>query len=274
MNILVTLDAGYLPQLRVMLCSLLINNPNQHFDIYIAHSSLLSHHFSQLETEMASRISSFHDRCRFLPIQVDSSILNDAPITTRYPQEMYYRIFAAQYLPGHLDQILYLDPDIVIIGSLRELYEKKLGSNLFAAATHVRKNLQKLNQHRLDMLPNAPYINSGVMLMNLKLLRQVQSLQEVMKYIKTHKTSLFLPDQDIISALYGDKIFLLDTVKYNLSERYFNFYRLRPENISKKLTIDWVRKNAVIIHFCGRNKPWKPSYLGSFDQFYHEYANM
>ncbi|MBB6215868.1 lipopolysaccharide biosynthesis glycosyltransferase [Anaerosolibacter carboniphilus] len=40
MNILVTLNSNYIKPLRVMLNSLLVNNPEESFDIYIMHSSL------------------------------------------------------------------------------------------------------------------------------------------------------------------------------------------------------------------------------------------
>ena len=31
-----------------------------------------------------------------------------------------------------------------------------------------------------------------------------------------------------------------------------------------------MRQNTVIIHYCGRNKPWKPGYVGILDVFYRE----
>jgi lipopolysaccharide biosynthesis glycosyltransferase len=38
----------------------------------------------------------------------------------------------------------------------------------------------------------------------------------------------------------------------------------------KTLTLDWVRKHSVIIHYCGRNKPWKENYMGVLNVFYNE----
>ena len=52
---------------------------------------------------------------------------------------MYYRLLAAQFLPDHLHRILYLDPDILVINSLRPLWETDLKGNLFAAAAHTGK---------------------------------------------------------------------------------------------------------------------------------------
>ena len=37
---------------------------------------------------------------------------------------------------------------------------------------------------------------------------------------------------------------------------------------------DYAWENSRIIHYCGRNKPWKDNYLGQLDQFYHTYAQM
>ena len=47
-----------------------------------------------------------------------------------------------------------------------------------------------------------------------------------------------------------------------------NFYNMR--NPKNKLTLESIRKNTVIIHYCGRNKPWKDNYLGQLDCFYEE----
>ena len=38
------------------------------------------------------------------------------------------------------------------------------------------------------------------------------------------------------------------------------------------MSIDWVRGNSNIIHYCGRNKPWKQGYIGKLDVFWNETA--
>ena len=139
----------------------------------------------------------------------------------------------------------------------------------FAAASHTGPFLRKFNELRLDMDDESPYINSGVMLMNLKHLREEQNYEDVFDFIEKRKSFLMLPDQDIISSLYGSKIFALDTFRYNMTERLY----LQHAPFEKDLDIDWVRKNSVIIHYCGRNKPWKPNYRGQLDVFYNETVN-
>lgn len=259
MNLLVTLDENYIPYLNVMLYSLLESNPDSEFDVYLLHSSIRKD--ALLETEQMLK-----KRGRLIPVKAKEIGLMDAPTTARYPQEIYYRIFAAKYLPENLDRVLYLDPDIIVNGSIRELYELPLEEYYFAAATHNKAFLRKVNGLRLDMDPEGLYINSGVMLMNLERLRAEQDYREVFDFIGRKKNVLVLPDQDIISGLYGDKIYGLDTFRYNMTEKLYQFHG----NIEKEIDLGWVRKNSVIIHYCGRNKPWKENYMGQLDVFYKE----
>jgi len=35
-----------------------------------------------------------------------------------------------------------------------------------------------------------------------------------------------------------------------------------------RLNLDWVYRNSVIIHYRGRNKPWKENYVGQLDVSY------
>lgn len=36
------------------------------------------------------------------------------------------------------------------------------------------------------------------------------------------------------------------------------------------ISLDWIRQNTVIVHYYGKNKPWKKDYKGFLDVFYHE----
>ncbi len=110
--------------------------------------------------------------------------------------------------------------------------------------------------------------------MNLKLLREKQDIDSALEYIEKNKNRLLLPDQDVLSGLYGGKTKTVESIIYNLSERYLKLYNISLKNLDKRIDIDWVRKNTVIIHYCGRNKPWKDNYIGELDIFYKEYAQM
>ncbi len=118
----------------------------------------------------------------------------------------------------------------------------------------------------LDQAPTTSRYPKEIMLMNLAILRREQNFEDVFRFIEKRKNFLVLPDQDIISGLYGSKIYALDTFRYNMTERLYQMHA----PFEKGLDIEWVRKNSVIIHYCGRNKPWKENYVGQLDVFYKE----
>ena len=241
-----------------MLSSLQRKNSQTALDIYVLHSCLTEESFAALRSILNPEFCNLH------PIRVNDKLLSFAPTTDRYPKEMYYRIFAARYLPTEIDRVLYLDPDIVVNGNLQELYDTPLNGYLFAAATHVREIMRKINVLRLGMHEDGTYINSGVLLMNLKLLREEQDYQKVFKYIKKYKNKLTLPDQDVLSGLYSNRVLPIDACRYNMTERLFTLYF----SSAAWRDIHWVRANSAIIHYCGRNKPWKENYIGKLDVFY------
>lgn len=255
-NILVTLDKNYIKQLNVMLASLLFSNLNVRFKVYWLHNSIN-------ECCVVDTRKILGCRGELVLISVYEAELEKAPISARYPHEMYYRIFAAKYLPKDIEKILYLDPDIIINGSIEELYNISLENYFYAAASHTGKFLTNLNSYRLDMEDDSPYINSGVMLMNLKKLREEQDFEKVFEYIEKKNKMLILPDQDIISSLYGSKIYVLDSFRYNMTERLFQLY-----GMEKGITLNWIKENSVVIHYCGKNKPWKENYRGQLGDFY------
>ena len=246
-----------------MLVSLLKSNPDCLFDVYLLNTSVTFD-----DTALTRRLLS---PCgNLILVNADDIKLEGAPTTSRYPKEIYYRIFAARYLPKSLDRVLYLDPDLIVNGSVKELYSTNLDNYFFAAASHTGSFLTTFNSLRLDMDENSPYINSGVMLMNLERLRREQNYEEVFDFIEKRKKLLLLPDQDIISSLYGSKIYALDTFRYNMTERLYKLH----SPFEKELDLDWVRSNSVIIHYCGKNKPWKDNYFGELNVFYNEAAAL
>ena len=135
MNLLMTLDRNYVPQLNVMLFSALHSDSAAHFDVYLLHDE------GQSEEDVAGTRVLLGQRGELHLIRVNEDGLADAPTSDRYPKAIYYRIFAAKYLPDTLERVLYLDPDIVVRQSLRELYE--MAYSLPSIAAYLYKSTTK-----------------------------------------------------------------------------------------------------------------------------------
>ena len=59
-------------------------------------------------------------------------------------------------------------------------------------------------------------------------------------------------------------------MRYNLNDRVLNLYNMDPLN--RPVDLAWVRENAVILHYFGKNKPWKEGYIGILGGLYWEAA--
>ncbi len=266
MNILATLDRNYLEPFMVLLCSLLMNHPEDRFCVY-----LISSDVTQDELAGAYRMCArFGSELHLIAIDEDS--FEQAPTLRYYSKAMYYRLLAAQLLPDHLDRILYLDPDILVIGSLRELYDMDMGENLYAAAMHEGLiNLSgPVNQLRLQS-ETRQYYNSGVLLMNLSQIRTRVKEEEIFAYVEGNKNLLILPDQDVLNGLYGKWIAPLDECRYNYDARKYSDYLLMTHG---ELDTRRVMENTAILHFCGKQKPWKEGYRGRFASLYMHYMQL
>lgn len=264
MNILVTIDSNYIHPLKVMLKSLFLNNPNADITIYLMHAKLKAEEIEDLEQYIN------HHGGRLEAVTITDEAFAGAPLLSYYPKEMYFRLLAYKFLP-HLDRILYLDPDILIINPLQELYDLDLDGYLFAAAFRNRISTTEVNKIRLRPYYIEHYYNSGVLLMNLALQRKIINEADIYDFVEKFRRKLILPDQDILNALYGMKIKPLDETIYNYDVRKYRLYK----NASKGLCdMDYILRKNCILHFCGKKKPWKPDYEGRFHALYKHYERQ
>lgn len=260
MDLLFAINRGYTGPFVRCVTSILQNGGFSHYAVHILHSDLTPEDQTALRAALGPRV-----RCAFYP--VDPALFDGFPETKRYPRQIYYRLAAPLLLPETLDRALYLDADTIVINSLEPLSREDFGGSYFMACTHTRKVLSRFNQARLGVGRDVPYINTGVMVYNLPALRRHLRLEDIRRWAEAGRP-LLLPDQDILTALYGDKVKLLDDLIYNLSDRILAFHNADPR--LSPIDLDWVRRNTVVIHYCGRKKPWSGDYSGVLDLFYWE----
>ena len=265
MNLLVTLDSKYIKPLKVMLASLFINNQSEKFDIYLLHSRIKDEEIADIECFV------YGYGQKLFVIKIDNGYFENAPVVFHYTKEMYYRLLAYKFLPANLDRILYLDPDILVINPVRRLYGTELEGYLYAAAHHSVLPAKKLNSIRLYPYKISEYFNSGVLLMNLDLQRKILDEKTIFEFVEKNRSKLIMPDQDIINALYANQIKNLDEKLYNFDVRYYKYYKKVTNN---NCNMDYIIRNTVILHFCGKKKPWRNSYNGQFYSLYKHYEKM
>lgn len=130
------------------------------------------------------------------------------------------------------DKILYLDADVIFNGDIHNLYEINVDDYEYAAARDF--------YGRMFVHPN--YINAGVMLFNLKKIRETKLLEKARKLIQTKR--LHCADQSaiirsttskkIISQRFNDQRYLYkDTIIRHFSKHFYLFPYPHYENVKQ-----------------------------------------
>lgn len=265
MNVLVTCNENYLPPLKTMLWSLFKSNRGEQFTIYFMHNDMAESSLKDLE--------SFIKRTgqKFYPIDCSDLFEEETIVNRYYSIEMYYRLLAPFVLPDEVDRILYLDPDIISLNPVSDFYHQDFKGNLFVATTHdyLTKWIQPINNIRLNTLESKGYFNTGILLMNLPAIRLSKTKEDIFSGIELNKNRLLLPDQDVFNYLYWDSILEADWRIYNLDPRYYS-----KANVifPKDYNLEWVEKEVVFIHYCGKQKPWnkKEEYKYKLGHYYDQ----
>ena len=265
-NLLFSIDDNYFEQLKTTLFSLRNNTPNTFFQVFVLQKKKFN-----WENEFKKFCSALN-MC-YIPLIIGVNDFKYAPVTKRYPETIYYRLLAQDYLPKDVEKILYLDADILCINDISSLYDLKLNSYLYAAASHSQlTNLTTVvNKVRLQNYDTEQYYNSGVLLINVVQARHTIKRKVIYDFIRKKRATLLLPDQDVLNSLFGDQILSLPDQVYNFDARK----NLTYEMISNGTwDLDWVISNTIFLHFCGKEKPWEENGKGKFAALYKHYAHL
>ena len=102
--------------------------------------------------------------------------------TDRHSIAMFYRFFIPHILPQDVEKLLYLDSDIIVNLDIEEFWQIELDDKPFGAVPEVNQISDKVfaieNQKKYikicgeGVVNTEDYFNAGVMLMNLKVLRE------------------------------------------------------------------------------------------------------
>ena len=115
----------------------------------------------------------------------------------------FYRSILAELIKN-VDKIIYLDGDTLTYGDISEMYQLNMDNIYFRG---IRQIIPEGYETEID---RSRFICAGVMLMNLKLMRE-DHLFDIFKnyYFKFYNKKIYYGDQHIINALFREKIHFL-----------------------------------------------------------------
>ena len=166
---------------------------------------------------------------------------------------IYFRLFIPVLFPQY-DKAIYLDADLVVPGDISLLWEEKLGGKLVGAVADY--SIQKIAPFmryidRYVGVDHRNYVNSGVLLLNCKRLREEDLCGRFLHWARTYALQTVAPDQDYLNALCWESIHYLDPN-----------WNAMPSECLPNL------EDPQIIHFNLASKPWLNEHVPYEDVFW------
>lgn len=151
----------------------------------------------------------------------------------------YYRFFVARLFPLY-EKAVYIDSDTILRGDIGELFDFELGENVIAGRVDPKVDVIKEFRDYVEkglLVPHEEYVNSGVLVMDLKKMRKMHYLSTMVEIIQKYDADLVAPDQDYMNVILRGKLAHIDD-KWNLEP-----CKDLPEG-------------TKLVHFNLFNKPW------------------
>jgi len=266
-NIVFICNDDYVLPTAVAIHSLIESKKSEtSYKIYIIASGLLPKNVEILQGLQT-------DRAEIETVYVSSDKLKDLHIHDESAIcvasiDALFKFLLPELLPKE-EKVLYLDGDILVRKDLSELYQHDI-EQYYAAV--VRDSGSIYYKHKYVKMVEQ-YFNSGVMLLNLKKFRE-ENLTEVLIRRKSEEQDSTLMDQNIFNMVFNGHIKLLP-IKYNfLAVNLLRAYgkwsmdQINQAYDTEYEELDDIKKDAYIIHFSSKDKPWKYSDVSMADEWY------
>ncbi len=207
-----SIDDSYAPFLAAALNSAVKNcSPEREYKAYVLYEKLSEKNMERIGSLAADNFS-----IEFIEMRSGMESITDR-MSNRlrcdyFTLTIYFRLFIPELFPQY-DKGIYIDSDVVLTGDIAELYDIELGENYIAACPdHSVVDVPELAHYMEDAVgvDRYHYINSGVLLMDLKTLREKNLQGHFLELLNTYHFDCIAPDQDYINAICCDRILFLD----------------------------------------------------------------
>ena len=256
-------DDNYVFATCVAIYSIIQNNADDDFHFILLTKNVFS-------AENNSLISKLQDLCMVTIIYVDKEMVSNVKRTIDYISEAtFYRLLIPDLLSGY-SKCIYLDSDIVVVNEISELFKVDISDSYICGVSDIqfKQNLDGFKNHcnRIALPYPSKYVNAGVLLMNLDLIRK----DNISKCFYENMVKSFpMQDQDIINLCCKKKIKCLD-VRYNYFSVY-GFFNKNKEMVSSLSLQPADLSDISIIHYAATEKPWLNS-KSVFSKFWWDCA--
>lgn len=265
-TIIMTTDDNYITPTKVAIYSMIKSgSPDNIYEIHILCSNDLSvygrRYLQELE-EMFPSVSLLFDG-------VNTESLKEASTHAYIPLASYYRLFISRFIDA--EKCLFIDGDVIVLDDVAKLFSYNLGENYIAAVRDCavqNHNVDfKNHEERLGIPTLAEYVNAGVMLFNLRKIRE-DRMDTV--FIDAIKDGYRFMDQDILNKFCIGRIMHIP-LRFNLFSEYYLRVSAMKNTMFERAELIEAQDNPAIIHYPGVYKPWHTRRL-KVNKLWWEYA--
>lgn len=246
------INDGYISHLEIALFSLLKNNQNSLFNIYVLSGDLKQANIRKLE-----RICDNQKNAYITVIKPQDGVFTSLKVNEHFSKDMYSRYLLPELLP-HEKKVLYLDADILVTGDISELYDTQLSDMSLAAIKDIGIQRPQFTEYMDSLgLDGQNYFNSGVLLMNLDKMRKNNTAITLIETTKKFDSKLRHPDQDVINIVFKRDIQEVSSIwNFQDEDRRIELHSLA---------------DVKIVHYTTNSKPWNtPNIARGYNKAAHE----
>lgn len=248
LNVVFVADKNYYAPTATVILNIL-NNENREvfFDFYLIDvnsngAEEFIAYFQDLGIE--KKYINFKMHC----IPFDVTLLDSLETRVHISSAAYAKAYINRIL--NIDKAIYLDSDIVIIDSLSNLWGLFNSDYMIQAVENPGYNY---DNPYLGIDENDKTFNSGVMLLNLKKMRDNNVHEELIKFIQENHNKTKLHDQAAYNAIFARNWGKLP-LRWNI-QRIMFISTYKQLDVSKQDMCSLL-DNPGIVHFTSRIKPW------------------
>ena len=255
-----TIDDGYAPYLHVALISLIKNaSKDRRYKIIVVYQELNEENRNNL-AKLVEDYPNFEMEFKFMKQSLDmiTDRIENRLRSDYFTMTIYFRIFIPDMYPEY-DKAIYIDSDIIVPGDISELYDTDMHDNLIGVVTDGSVNdVPELQRYMTESLglKLGDYFNSGMLLMNMKELRNVHLAEHFLYLLNKYHFDCVASDQDYLNSMCYGKIEYLDSCWDAMPNRN------KPEI-----------ENPKIIHYNLFDKPWCYDDI-QYQDYFWEYAKQ
>ena len=263
--IIFAIDNNVVVQCGVTITSLLLNaKEDTRYNVFVLYEK------HKLPESSRNRLTdAFHDcnQCTLSFVEVHDDY-SDVSITGgRITLATYYRLSIPTLFP-QFDKVIYADIDMIFQQDLSELFQTALQhGELVAAARDLAiddKCFFKSSMPAKIGKSEKDYFNAGFLVMNLKLMREENIVEEFNRHAKIKYDQ---NDQDVLNVVCKDRVQLLPSM-YNFQLNHFSNYMWGRSKTD--IAFGDLFKHATL-HYTWKHKPWSSLECVAYDTWWHYY---